>query len=117
MALPDSNNEVTARKLGATISAMWTKIKSTFAPISHTHGNITNAGALQTTDVSVANGDKLVVTDASNSNKVARTSVTFDGSTTTTALTPKGTFETFQTAITYMTSAQETAIVTELGEL
>lgn len=95
MALPDSNNEVTARKLGATISAMWTKIKSTFAPISHTHGNITNAGALQTTDVSVANGDKLVVTDASNSNKVARTSVTFDGSTTTTALTPKGTFETF----------------------
>ena len=95
MALPDSNNEVTARKLGATISAMWTKIKSTFAPISHTHGNITNAGALQTTDVSVANGDKLVVTDASNSNKVARTSVTFDGSTTTKALTPKGTFETF----------------------
>ena len=95
MALPDSNNEVTARKLGATISAMWTKIKSTFASISHTHGNITNAGALQTTDVSVANGDKLVVTDASNSNKVARTSVTFDGSTTTTALTPKGTFETF----------------------
>lgn len=95
MALPDSNNEVTARKLGATISAMWTKIKSTFAPISHTHGNITNAGALQTTDVSVANGDKLVVTDASNSNKVARTSVTFDGSTTTTALTPKGTFESF----------------------
>lgn len=95
MALPDSNNEVTARKLGATISALWTKIKSTFAPISHTHGNITNAGALQTTDVSIANDDKLVVTDASNSNKVARTSVTFDGSTTTTALTPKGTFETF----------------------
>lgn len=86
-------------------------------PASHMHGNIQNDGTLQTTDVSVANGDKLVVTDASNSNKVARTSVTFDGSTTTKALTQKGTFETFQTAITYMTTEQETAIVTELGDL
>lgn len=65
------------------------------AASSHTHGNITNAGALQTTDVAIANGDKLVVTDASNSNKVARTSVSFDGSTATKALTQKGTFETF----------------------
>ena len=69
-------------------------------PASHTHGNITNAGALQTTDVAIANGDKLVVTDASNSNKVARTSTSFDGSTTTKALTQKGTFETFATTNT-----------------
>ena len=68
---------------------------STAAAGNHTHGNITNAGALQTTDVAIANGDKLVVTDSSNSNKIARTSLSFDGSTTTTALTPKGTFETF----------------------
>ena len=64
-------------------------------PSSHTHGNIQNDGKLQTTDVAIASGDKLVVTDASNSNKVARTSVSFDGSTTTKALTQKGTFETF----------------------
>lgn len=68
---------------------------STAAAGNHTHGNITNAGALQSTDVAIASGDKLVVTDSSNSNKIARTSTSFDGSTTTTALTPKGTFETF----------------------
>lgn len=78
LALPSSDPYSTAR-----------------TPSSHTHGNITNAGALQTTDISIADGDKLVVTDASNLNKIARTSVAFDGSTTTTALTPKGTFETF----------------------
>lgn len=64
-------------------------------PTSHTHGNITNGGALQTNDITIASGDKLVVTDSSDSNKVARTSASFDGSTTTTALTPKGTFEAF----------------------
>lgn len=64
-------------------------------PTSHTHGNIQNNGTLQTTDITVASGDKLVVTDSSDSNKVARTSVSFDGSTTNKALTPKGTFENF----------------------
>ena len=62
------------------------------AASSHTHGNITNAGALQTTDVTIANGDKIVVTDSSNSNKVARTSAAFDGSTETKALSKKGTW-------------------------
>ena len=64
-------------------------------PTSHTHGNITNGGALQTNDIAIASGDKLVVTDSSDSNKVARTSTSFDGTTTNTALTPKGTFESF----------------------
>ena len=61
----------------------------------HGHGNITNGGALQTTDVDIASGDKLVITDASDSNKVARASVSFDGLTATQALTKKGTWETF----------------------
>ena len=64
-------------------------------PSSHTHGNIQNGGTLQSTDITIASGDKLVVTDSSDSNKVARASVSFDGATTTTALTPKGTFEAF----------------------
>ena len=64
-------------------------------PSSHTHGNIQNGGTLQTTDITIASGDKLVVTDSSDSNKVARASISFDGSTTTKALTPKGTWETF----------------------
>lgn len=76
------------------ISAYGSAVTS-MTPTSHTHGNIQNGGTLQTNDVAIANGDKLVVTDSSDSNKIARTSVSFDGSTTTTALTPKGTFETF----------------------
>ena len=63
------------------------------ASSTHTHGNITNGGALQTTDISIANGDKLVVTDATDSNKIARTSLSFDGSTTNKYLSPKGTWE------------------------
>lgn len=68
---------------------------SSYTPSSHKHGNIQNGGTLQTTDVAIANGDKLVVTDSSNSAKIARTSVAFDGTTTTQALSKKGTFETF----------------------
>ena len=66
-----------------------------FALNDHTHGNITNDGKLQTTDINIASGDKLVVTDSSDNNKISRTSAAFDGITTSKALTPKGTFEDF----------------------
>lgn len=79
------------------ISAYGSAVTS-MTPTSHTHGNIQNGGTLQTNDVTIANGDKLVVTDSSDSNKIARTSASFDGSTTTKALTQKGTFETFLTS-------------------
>ena len=62
---------------------------------NHLHGNITSGGTLQFGDITIANGDKLVVTDASQSNVIARASLTFDGSTTTQALSKKGTWETF----------------------
>ena len=61
-----------------------------YSKTTHTHGNITSGGALQTTDVAIANGDKLVITDASDSNKVARASLTFDGATTDQMLSKKG---------------------------
>ena len=65
------------------------------AASSHTHGNIQNNGTLQTTDVTIANGDKLVITDAdaTTANQVARASIVFDGSTTNKYLSPKGTWE------------------------
>ena len=69
--------------------------KSQVSDFSHAHGNIQNGGTLQTNDITIANGDKLVVTDSSDTGKVARASISFDGSTTTKALTPKGIFETF----------------------
>ena len=65
-------------------------------PASHTHGNITNAGGITASGVTIANGDSLAIVDSSETNKlIAKSSVTFDGSTTTKALTQKGTFETF----------------------
>lgn len=66
----------------------------TLTPASHTHGNIQNGGTLQTNDITIANGDKLVVTDSSDSSKIARTSISFDGSTTGQYLSKKGTWVT-----------------------
>lgn len=66
------------------------------AAASHTHGNITNAGAIASTDnVTIANNDRIVISDASDNSILKNTSIVFDGSTTTKALTPKGTWETF----------------------
>lgn len=97
----DSDGAITVTK--KTISGV--------TPASHAHGNITNGGALQTNDVTVASGDKLVVTDSSDSSKVARTSISFDGSTTTKALTPKGTWETFNNYSHPTTTATDAAAV------
>ena len=68
------------------------------AASSHAHGNITNAGAITATGVALASGDTLAFVDSSDSSKIKKTSVSFDGSTTTQALTKKGTFETFLTS-------------------
>ena len=67
-------------------------------PAEHTHGNIQNGGTLQTNDITIASGDKLVVTDSSDSSRIARTSLSFDGSTATQCLTKKGTWATFGTS-------------------
>lgn len=64
---------------------------------NHVHGNIQSDGTLQTTDVTITNGDKLIITDASDNNKITRSSLAFDGTTTTQALTKKGTWGTFLT--------------------
>ena len=68
---------------------------TSMTPTSHTHGNIQNGGTLQTNDITIASGDKLVVTDSSDSSKIARTSISFDGSTANKCLTQKGTWESF----------------------
>lgn len=69
-----------------------TYLPSTMPPASHAHGNLQDSGILQTTDVAIASGDKLVITDSSDSSKVARASLTFDGATDSQALTKKGTW-------------------------
>ena len=59
---------------------------------SHIHGNLTHDGKITST-TTIANGDKLVIVDSDS--KIIGSSITFDGSTTTKALTQKGTWETF----------------------
>lgn len=76
------------------------RLSNARTPTSHTHGNIQNGGTLQTNDITIASGDKLVVTDSSDSSKIARTSISFDGSTATKCLTQKGTWETFASSNT-----------------
>ena len=81
---------------GGSGSVDWDDITNkpaTFSPSTHSHGDISNGGAL-TSSVTIANNDRLVITDASDGNKI-RAAVNFDGSTTSKALTPKGTFESF----------------------
>lgn len=96
--LTDTQKSNARTNIGAGTSSLTIGTTATTAAAgNHAHGNITNGGALQTTDITIANGDKLVVTDASDSNKIARTSVAFDGTTTAKALTQKGTFETVMT--------------------
>lgn len=52
-------------------------------PASHAHGNVTNAGAITAAGVALANGDALVFADASDSNKLKKTSITVGTETTT----------------------------------
>ena len=79
--------------------SLLTGAPSSMTPASHTHGNIQNGGTLQTNDITIASNDKLVVTDASDSNKIARTSITFDTSKTTEFLTRAGTWVTPVTGV------------------
>ena len=78
---------------------------STFAQASHAHGNITSGGAITATGVDIANGDALTIVDSSASGKLVKSSITFDGSTTTQFLTKKGTWG------TALTSHQDWGIV------
>ena len=63
------------------------------APSSHAHGNITSGGDITATAPTIASGDQLIIND--NSESKVTNGPTFDGSTTTKALTQKGTWETF----------------------
>ena len=65
----------------------------TFAQASHTHGNINNLGELSNTDVTVATRDKLLVADASDDNKLVKTSIAFDTANTGKFLSQAGTWE------------------------
>lgn len=83
------------------------------AASSHTHGNITNDGKITSTnDTAIGSNDKIVITDSSEGNVIARSSIKFDGSTTTKALTPKGTWTYFAQHINSGVQADGTTAIT-----
>ena len=108
--VPTSGNASTAQ----VVMGNDTRLTNARTPSSHNHGNIFDSGALQTNDITIASGDKLVVTDSSDSGKVARTSVSFDGSNATRCLTKKGTWESFTDIVpsAYCETAASTAAKT-----
>lgn len=67
------------------------RLSDSRTPISHTHGQIGSDGIL-TTNVTIATGDRMVITDASNSS-IVKGGVAF-GTTTTTYLNNSGAFST-----------------------
>ena len=67
-----------------------------YATSGHTHGSITNAGSIAT-NTTIADGDHLVITDNSDSNKIKRTSITF-GTSQSTYLRNDGTWGTPSTS-------------------
>lgn len=132
LASPSESNGVTRgfRKL----STIWTWIKGLLSSESDVNisgsstsctGNAATASAAQSgsaletaingkapnapSEVTIANGDKVIIADSSDSNKVKRASVAFDGSTTTKALSQKGTFETFLTSHQSITGKMNTS--------
>ena len=56
-----------------------------------TYGNITTAGAITATGT-IANGDKIVIVDSSDSSKIKGSTIAFDGTTESQFLTKKGTW-------------------------
>lgn len=80
--------------LPSSIPSTWLGATSNAASAGdHSHGNIQNGGTL-TSDISIATGDKIVITDSSDSNKIARASLTFDTTNTTDFLRKDGTWAT-----------------------
>lgn len=71
---------------------------SDFATAGHAHGNITNTGTMTAAGVAIGTGDTLLIVDSNDGSKIKQTTITFDGSTTNLALTPKGTWEAFNGA-------------------
>ena len=65
---------------------------STMTPSSHSHGYVSNDGKVLSQSA-IGNGDRLVITDSSDSDKIATSSITF-GTSTTTFLTNNGTWKT-----------------------
>lgn len=78
------------------------------ATSSHVHGNVKNDGTI-TVNTSMANGDRLLFSDASDSNKIKNTSITI-GTSTTQYLANNGTWQNLPTVSVSQTLTSGTEI-------
>lgn len=95
--------------LAGIITRVCTDLRGKFAALSHTHGSISNTGSI-TSDTTVASGDKLVITDSSDSSKLKRSGISF-GSSTTTFLRNDGTWSATSVGVSDVT-LDGTSVVT-----
>jgi hypothetical protein len=87
------------------------------ADLDHSHGFITNEGTINS-EATIASGDHLVITDASELGKVNRSTLAFDGVSADKALTKAGTWETMlgSAAITNAINALDVSSVGGAGK-
>ena len=78
------------------------------SPNDHSHGSIGRNGDISN-DVTIANNDKLLIKDYSDSNRIKTSSIYFDGSTSTQCLTKAGTWATFGTSNLTLGTSSTTA--------
>lgn len=83
----------TTPRVGDVAVSLSNHTHSGYAASSHSHGSITSGGAISS-GTALANGDAIVFSDSSDGNKLKKSTITFDGSTTTKFLSQKGTWET-----------------------
>lgn len=98
IVVTDSNKNITVGSINPADIVLTndTRLSDSRTPKSHTHGNISNDGKVSAT-ATIATGDRLLIVDSDTTagNTVTGSSITFDGSTKTKALTQAGTWETF----------------------
>lgn len=68
---------------------------NTATPLNHSHGNITTDGKVTANAAAIGNKDTLLIVDYDDNSIVKKTTIEFDGSTTTEALTKAGTWASF----------------------
>ena len=88
-----AHTAITSQKGNVSFNVPTTAAHVGAATSDHAHGNITNGGDITASAPTIASGDQIIIND--NSASKVTNGPTFDGSTTTTALTPKGTWENF----------------------
>ena len=90
------NVQVTVTEANGVITGV--SVTDNSASSNHDHGNITNAGAITGNGAQIATGDSLVIVDSDSNSLINKTTITFDGSTTTQFLTKAGTWGTTPSA-------------------